>query len=186
MINLLPHEDKRQLAAARSNTLLLRYTILFGLLVVLLMVEIAGSFLVLSTEKTRNEQAIQENEKNTASYNATKASAATFATNLSTAKYILDQQVPYTAIILKLAAALPEGSALDKISIDPTTFGTPTTLTVQTISYPKAVEIKSSLQQSGLFSEVSFQSVTEGPAKKYPFTATYNVTYSKDLLKKVS
>ncbi len=182
MINLLAPEDQRQLIAARTNSLLLRYVLLLGLLIVLLAAEMGGAYIVLANEKSRNEAVITENQASTASYSATKTQAAAFASDLSTAKYILNQQVPYTSIILRLAATLPESTVLDKVSIDPATFGTSTTLVAHTSSYQQAIAVKASLQQSKLFSDVNFQSITQGTDKTRPFIATYNVTYTKDIL----
>ena len=183
MINLLSPDDRKQLSAARANSLLLRYTILLGVLLLVLIIEMGGAYLVLSSAKATSQATIDENERNTQAYAQTKLDIATFTSDLSTAKYILAQQVPYTAIILKLAAALPPEAVIDKLSVDPATFGTSTSLTVRTTSYAKAIDVKTSLQNAGLFSDVSFQSVTQAADPKYPFTASYNVTYSKDLLK---
>ena len=188
MINLLPAEDQRQLAAARTNTLLLRYTVLLGVFVVMLAIEILGVYLVVNIGKTQNETTISENNAKASSYATTKQQADTFRSNLATAKVILDKQVPYTTLMLTLSHNLPSGSIIDKLSIDPTTFGTPTVLTVKTTSYDKAIAVKTSLQNAKvgdtpLFTSVSFQSVSSGdPKSPYPFTAIYNVTYSKAAL----
>ena len=189
MINLLPANDQRQLAAARTNTLLLRYTILLGVFVAVLVIEILGVYIAINVGKTQNETTISENNAKAASYAAVKQQADTFRTNLSTAKYILDKQIPYTTLMLALAQSLPSGSTINTLSINPTTFGTPTTLTVNTTSYDKAIEVKSSLQNAKvgntpLFTSVSFQSVSSsGGQTSYPYTATYDITYSKEALK---
>lgn len=185
MINLLAPDDRRQLVAARTNSLLLRYALLLGVFILLLVAEMGGAYVVLSTEKARNEAIILENEQKTQQYASVKADATRFSTNLTTAKYILDQQVPYTTVILKLASVLPSDAVFEKLTIDPNTFGTSTTLLVRTTSYARSVDVKTSLQNSGIFSDVNFQSVVQGTDTTYPYTATYNVTYSKDLLKKL-
>jgi hypothetical protein len=88
-----------------------------------------------------------------------------------------------------LANNLPDGSAVDQLTIDPATFGTSTTLTIKTVSYEKSIEVKNALTNAKingkpLFTSVSFQSVaTSEAASNYPLTALYNVTYSKDILK---
>lgn len=183
MINLLAPDDRRQLAAARTNSLLLRYVILLGIFIVVLVAELGGAYLMLTTTKATDQATIDSNAQGTLSFAQTKNDLANFNADLATAKYILGQQVPYTTIILRLAAALPADATLDRVTIDPTTFGTSTLLTVHTVSYPKAIEVKSSLQASGIFSDVSFQSISEHSDGKYPYTASYNVTYSKGLLK---
>ncbi len=183
MINLLSPNDRKQLAAARSNSLLLRYTIFLGIFVVVLIAEMGGAYLVLRSTKAANEITIANNELKTKDYAQTRADMATFTSDLSVAKYILDQQVPYTSIILKLAAVLPSDAVLDKLALDPTTFGTSTSLTVRTTSYMRAVGVKTNLQNSGIFSDVSIQTISQGSDTKYPYTASYSVTYAKELLK---
>ncbi len=189
MINLLPPDDKKQLVASRTNSLLLRYSILLGVFVAVLAIEIVGMTFVVDLGKSQNEAVIQENEVKTAGYAATRQKAEAFRSNLATAKYILDKQVPYTTLIFALAGNLPAGAVIDTLSIDPAAFGTPTTLTVNTTSYQKAIDVKNSLQNAKvndttpLFTSVSFQSVTASEsASNYPYTAVYNITYSKAAL----
>lgn len=189
MINLMPPNDRRQLAAARTNTLLLRYTLLSVFVIALLAVEMVGAYFVVNMSKAHDEQTISDNEQKTASYTAVKQQADAFRSNLATAKYILDRQVSYTTLMMGLANSLPSGAVIDKLSIDPSTFGTPTTLSVKTSSYDRAIEVKTALQNAKinntpLFTSVSFQSVAEQPDAKgsYPITAVYNLTYSKAVL----
>ena len=66
MINLLPPDDKKQLIASRTNSLLLRYTILLGVIVAVLAVEIAGMSFIVDLGKSQNETVIQDNEAKTA------------------------------------------------------------------------------------------------------------------------
>jgi Tfp pilus assembly protein PilN len=185
MINLLSPGDRSQLRAARSNTLLLRYTILLGIVVIVLVAEMIGIYFVLNIDKSHNEEIIRDNEAKTVSYSATKTSAAQFKSDLATAKYILGNQVPYTKLITTIANILPADAVIDTLALDPTTFGTPTQLTIHTKSYQSAIDVKQFLQKSDIFSDVSFQSVAqevESPSP-FPFTAIYNVTISRDATK---
>jgi hypothetical protein len=185
MINLLAPDDRRQLAAARTNTLLRRYVFLMALVIAVLIVEMVGVYLIIGNDKARNEAVIQENEQKTTGYAETKQLATQFKSDLATAKVILDKQVPYTKLITGVAAALPQDARLDTLALNPESFGTPTVLTIHTKSYGLAIDIKASLQKSPLFSDVSFQSVTkeEKPASDYQYTAVYNVTFSREALK---
>ena len=189
MINLLPPEEKRQLAAARTNTLLLRYSILMVVIVGLLVLEVIGMNFVVDIGTAQNQAVIKENETKTASYNDVKKQAETFTADLQTAKYILDKQAPYNTLIFTIAASLPSGATIDTLSIDPTTAGTPTTMVVRTISHDKAIEVKTALQNAKvggvtpIFTSVSFLSIVAAEAgAKYPHNATYNVTYSRAAL----
>lgn len=185
MINLLSPDDRRQLSAARTNTLLLRYNVLLGLVVIVLILEMVGIYTVLSLDKSRNEAVIRDNESKTQAYNSTKQAATQFKSDLTTAKYILDSQVPYTKLITTIANLLPSDAVLDTLALNPTTFGTPTQLTIHTGSYQSAIDVKQDLQNSKIFSDVSFQSVNQegGNTNGHPYTAIYNVTISKEAAK---
>ena len=182
MINLLPPEDKKQLAAARTNTLLRRYVFLLAVVVAVLAMEMTGVYLFLGADKQHSETAILENSRKTAEYSQTQAAAAKFKSDLSTAKFILDKQTDYISLITGVARALPAGAVLETLSLNPDTFGTPTTLTIHTNSYSLAIDVKKDLQKSGLFSDVSFLSVSKDEAadNPRPYTAVYNVTFSKE------
>lgn len=186
MINLMPINDRKQLAAARTNTLLLRYTVLLGVFIVVLVIEVIGIYVVMDIGKVQNEQTITDNEQKAIGYAKVKQQAADFKSNLATAKYILDKQVPYTDIVLALARSLPAGATISNFTIDPASFGTPTTLTVTTSSYNAAIGVKTALQAAkmndvDLFSDVSFVSVSQVSDTEY--TATYDITYSPEVLK---
>lgn len=189
MINLLPPKERKELAAARTNTLLLRYVILLGVLIGFIILEIGVVYVLLSNDKNNNQATIDDNNTKTANYAPIKKQADEFRSNLSIAKYILGKQVPYTTLMLAIANGLPEGAVIDQLALDPNSFGKPSTLTVKTTSYDKAIQIKTALQgikinDTPLFSDVSFESVSssETATDQYQFSAIYNVTYSAKAL----
>ena len=165
MINLLPPAYKKQLAASRTNTLLRRYVVLLFVLVFVVLAEIGGVYFFIATERGRNEAAVERNHNKTAEYATVKREATEFKANLTTAKAILDQQVSYTRLIKLIADRLPPNVIIEQLSIDPTTFGTPTTLSIRAKGYN------------------SFQSITlqEKDAGSYPYTSTYSVTFKKGI-----
>lgn len=185
MINLLPPNDRRQLAAARTNTLLRRYIFLLIVFIVIIVLEMTAFHAAISAENDRNNQIIAENAAKTSDYAPIKVSASQFQSDLATAKYILDKQVPYTSIFMKIATTLPADVVLDSLTINPDTFGTASTLNAHTTSFVGATKGKQKLQESGAFSDVSIQSTTqvENGNGGYNFSVIYNVIFSKDLLK---
>ncbi|MFZ1258793.1 MAG: PilN domain-containing protein [Candidatus Saccharimonas sp.] len=185
MINLLSPNERKQLMAARTNTLLRRYVILMSLVIVLLIIEMGGIYFMLSAENTRSKNVIAENEAKTADRAIIRTQANEFRSNLATAKYILDRQVNYTSLIVGIANALPASAALDTLTLNPDTFGTPTVMNIRTESFDSALVIKDSLQKSPIFSDVNIQSISESTAgpNGYRYLAVYNVTFSKGALK---
>lgn len=183
MINLLPPEEKRQLRAARTNSLLLRYNIFLVGAVVFMGLAVGITYVFLSTAKANAEAIISENKTKVADFATVQAEADVFRTNLSIAKQILDNEVIYTDVMLAIAALLPSGTALDKLSLDSQTFGTPTTLSARTTNYEAALRLKDAFQNSPLFTDVHFQSITSGGQSPYPLTVNLTVTIKKDAAK---
>ena len=88
MINLLPHEEKRQLRAARSNTLLVRYNILLIAAVGVLTLAVAVTFFYLTTTKTAAENSINHNTAKVSSFSSVVAEATHFKSDLAIAKLV--------------------------------------------------------------------------------------------------
>ena len=176
MINLLPPAYKKQLTASRTNTLLRRYVVLLFVLVFVVLAEIGGVYFFIATERGRNEAAVERNHNKTAEYATVKREATEFKANL-------DQQVSYTRLIKLIADRLPPNVIIEQLNIDPTTFGTPTTLSIRAKGYNDAIALRNRLNDSAIFSSVSFQSITlqEKDAGSYPYTSTYSVTFKKGI-----
>lgn len=186
MINLLPPEEKRQLHAARSNALLLRYNIFLLGAVAFMGLAVGITFIYLTTTKASAEQTIRDNTTKVSRYATTEKEAETFRKNLATAKQILAGEVAYSKIVLDIAHLLPGGTVLQNLNLDASTFGTETLLIAQAKNYDAAIALKNSFQKSPLFSDVHFQSIaanTGEAASEYPITVNLSVTFKKDAAK---
>jgi Tfp pilus assembly protein PilN len=167
MINLLPNGTKQQIRAARTNAILLNYIIFLGLAIIFLALACAATYLILT------------NEKNSAT-NQPKTTQSSQTDNQSTAKDILDQQISYSNIITGIAAALPSGVILDKLSLSNNSFNMPLTLQFYARSTDDAAKLKDNFK-STLFSNPSIQSTltdSNGPSG-YPNKITISVTINK-------
>jgi len=188
MINLLAPDDRRQLVASRTNSLILRYIFLMSVVIAVMALEMLGVFFILNTDKQRNQDLIDYNNTQAAAYVKVQQQADTFRSNLAISKYILDKQTPYTSIIFAVAQALPTTATLNSLSIIPTSFGTPVPITVETNTSQTAIDVKAALQGASykdkpIFTAVSFVSLTapDAAANKTTYTATFNVTFSKEI-----
>lgn len=180
MINLLPPDTKRQLRAARSNRLLLRYNFLLIGAFVFLLAALGVVYMYLSNTKSVAEATITDNRAKVSDYATIQAQANTFRQNLSSAKQILDDDISYTKVILAISKVLPSGVVLNTLSLDSKAFGNPTTLAADVRDYPTVLTLKNALQASNLFSNVSIQSITGGVDGAYPLSVNLNVTILKD------
>lgn len=187
MINLLPTNDKRQLQAARTNNLLIRYNILMLAVLVFLGLAIGVTFVYLNTVKANSQSVIEGNAARVSDYASVQKEANQFRANLATAKQILSHEVTYSNVVLEIAALLPAGVVLQNLSLDANTFGTPITLIANTKSYDSAIALKNSFQASPLFSDVHFTTIastTAGDAAaQYPVTVNLSVTIKKGTVK---
>lgn len=186
MINLLPVDEKRQLRAARSNTLLIRYNFFLLGVVAFLGIATTITYVYLTTAKANAEQTITESRAKVGNFAAVQAQADTFRSNLTTAKQILDQEVAYTKVILEIAQLLPSGVVLKQLNLDAKTFGTETVLAAHAKSYDNAIALKEAFEKSTIFSNVHFQSINTGDSAQsagYPITVNLYVTIKKDAAK---
>ena len=103
MINLLPPEEKRQLRAARSNTLLIRYNILLLGVVAFMGISIAVTYVFLSASQQTAKQTIAENDAKVKQFNPIKEQAELFRQHLTTAKQILDNEITYSKAVVAIA-----------------------------------------------------------------------------------
>lgn len=180
MINLLPLEEKRQLRAARTNTLLIRYNILLIIIVAFTGLAIGVTYIYLTNTETNAKQALQDNEARVSQYASVQTQANQFRQNLATAKQILDNEVTYSSVVLQIAQLIPAGVVLQSLDLDSHTFGSDTTLVAEAKDYTSAVALKDSFSKSSLFSNVHFQSITDsGSNGGYPITINLDVTIKK-------
>lgn len=185
MINVLPPEEKRELIASRTNSLLMRYIILTSIFMALVLLEMGAVYLFLTNSKQVSEDTITANTRDAAAMRDVQIKSEEFKNNLATAKTIFDSQVRYTSVVKTISDLIPKGIILDSLTIDPVTFGTPTTLEVKAKTYSDAIQFRTKLNDSKKFTNVSFKSINYTPDAKdpYPYSVTYSLTFSKELLK---
>lgn len=184
MINLLPFEEKRQIQAARTNVLLLRYVLLTLGAMATTGLMVGAGFVIMSTSKAEAENKIALNASKASSYSTVQTQAQAFRTNLSTAKTILDKEVNYTKVVLAIAQTLPDNVILDNLDLDAKTFGTPFVLSAKAKSYDDGLQLKSTLEKSKIFSNVSLQGMTNAASSGgdgYPVSVQLNVTINKQV-----
>lgn len=188
MISLLPPDDKKNLRAARSNTLLVRYAFALVGLVIAIAIEVGFVYMFLANEQRISEASIEENQRKSVEFAEVKKQAATFSNDLKIAESIIDKQAPYAAILREFSNTMPPGAVVDRIAIDPETLGKPTQLTIRGKNYSSILAFKDAFNQSEYFSDAKILSITEAPlgeerAKNpYPTTASVEVIFNKELL----
>lgn len=183
MINLLPPEAKRQLAAGRANRLLLRYLILSLLFALVTLAIFALVFLHLKGSQQSYQQTIDGNNKRAGSMADSQNKVREFRTNLATAKQILGKQINYSSIALKVADTIPRGVILEQLVLDAETINQPAKLNARATSEDTVLALKTALNDSNYFKDAHFDTVSRDQSnEKYPFRITITVTFTQELL----
>jgi len=182
MINLMPDNDKVEIRAARVNVVLLRYIIVIAIAFAFLALLLAGSYVVLTQTKASAEQLIDSNDTKAAVFSSTKAQVDSLSAGLAETKTLLDQEVLYSNTLVNIGQQLPQGTVLDKLTLDAGSFaGTPVALKIYAKSTEATVALREKFQTSPLFSNVNFESVsdTSGGITGYPVSVSLTLTLNK-------
>ena len=187
MINLLPIDDRRQLQAARTNVLLLRYSIGLVLAAVFLGLATIAFYVVLTSMKQSAENVISKNQARVANYSTVQAQADAYKGYLSTAQGIFSQDVNYAKLYLGIARLMPANTALESLTLDGTTLGTPMEIPVKIKGEQQATALVESFRSSPIFNNTASYgtlSMNTGDDKAtYPYILTVKVTVNKGALK---
>lgn len=181
MINLLPNDIKRDISAARSNVILLRYNILTIVAASALVVICLLFYFILNSNKSNAATQTTENTAKSAQYDPTRKAAKEYQENLATAKSIFEKNVEYTPTILSIVELLPEGVILDGLSLKASDYGKPTSFSASAMTIEQATKLKEEFQESELFENVHFQNVdydTSGQSA-YPVKIVLSLTIKK-------
>lgn len=181
MINLLPDDYKKELRAARTNVLLLRYNIFVMIAVAFLILSSAGAYVIINESKRAAEDANNANIAKASSYASTRTQAEEYRKNLSITRQILDNEVNYTDVIFAITSLLPAGVVLDNINLTAKDFGNQTNFSAHAKNYDAVTKLKQNFQGSKLFSNVFFQTInsTESAPNGYPISVTISVKINK-------
>ncbi|MDB5165687.1 MAG: Fimbrial assembly family protein [Candidatus Saccharibacteria bacterium] len=178
MINLLPGEHKKQIRAARTNVLLVRYNLLIIFSVAFIAGAIGFSFLYLASARQVATDAIEGNVNKEGSYAAVKTEADSFRGELANAKVILDGQTSYAKAALNIAKLLPPGTALGELKLDQQSFVAPLILSVNVTNEQAASQLIKNFKESPYFSAVTKNKISIGTGA-YPYTMEISVMMNK-------
>lgn len=184
MINLMPDAAKRQLRAARANVLLLRYLLVILVAAGFIAFAIAGSYYLLTQTKTSSEQLIEASDTKAAVYSETQTAVSELSSQLSEARSILNNEIPYSKVLINIGQLLPEGTVLRELSLENASFGgSPVSMTIYATSTNAAVAARERFQNSSFFSNVSFQTISEGDSavNGYPVAAEITLTINRTI-----
>lgn len=186
MINLLPINDRRDLGAARANTLLVRYLMLFLVIIAIIASIFGFAYFSLETSYDLETEKKSKNDSEFAKLASKQQQITAFQNNLATSKQILDNKIDYTGAILKIASSIPSNVVLSELTLSKESFAGPLTLSALAKTNEAATGLKTRLEDSIFYSEVHYSSITyePGSSEEYAYRISINVTLNKEELLK--
>ena len=183
MINLLPADHRRQLRAARANTLLVRYVVITIILIMLLLAMVAAMYQLLQSQKSAAEAHIAENQAKTTAYQEVRTQADALNTSLSTARTALDGSLSYSLALTRLAKILPDNTSLTSINLTSASFGAPIKLSFPVATESQALAIRDAFIASPYVApgSVSFGTLSTAADGNSGYVLEINVTLKKEI-----
>lgn len=181
MINLLSDERKDDIRAARANVLILRYMGLIVLAIIFLLGALYTSHSILKVTMTANEEIISSNDVKADVYSSTKQEVDALSAKLNDAKTILDQEIRYSQVLVKIGQLMPAGTVLDNLTLNTASFsGTPVEITAYAKSTAEASTLQTNFQSSSLFTQVNLTGTEEAAGiDGYPTKVSLTVVMNK-------
>ena len=178
MINLLSDERKDEIKAARANVLLLRYMSIIALAFLFISGALYVSYTVLTTTMKNAETLIASNDVKADVYSETKQEVDALSAKLSDAKGILDQEIRYSEVLVKVGQLMPRGTVLGDLTLNSAAFnGEPVEIKAYAKSTAEASVLQSNFQSSPLFSNVNLKGTeTSQGLDGYPVVVSMSVT----------
>lgn len=181
MINLLANERKMEITAARANIIIVRYTAIVLLAILFITGAMAISYSILGTTMDSADSRIAANDVKAGIYSDTKNQVDTLSTQLNDSKTILNQEIRYSKVLVKIGQLMPKGTVLDSLDLSASAFnGTPVTLKAYARSASEASLLQSQFQSSSLFSQVALQgTVASGGIDGYPVVVSMTISLNR-------
>lgn len=161
MINLLPSENRKQLAASKQNGDILRSIfVVIGSMGVLVAMFIVIYVALINSEKLAN-QTYNDNQTRITEYKEVEADATKLLKDLNKAQQVLALRVNYSNVLIKIAQVLPSKDiTISSIQLDSKLFNDQAkSLTINAKSPDQVIETKNAFEKSGLFKSVKIDEI---------------------------
>ena len=182
MINLLPIDQKHELAAGRTNRVLIRYVVMLGIVASILLVIFGVMFLFLLSTKATADQRIADGNQKIASLKKSQAEVDEFTNDLKTIKEILDKKVDYSDAAYRIASILPSSTIVPSMQLSVGDIGGAYEISIKARNIEAIHQAKEAFNNSPYFTNARFDQVTrstEDPT--YPYNVSMTASPTKEL-----
>lgn len=182
MINLLPSPLQKEIRAAYSNTLLLRYVFLLLASLGFLLAALGLAYFTLIQAGNHADKVKTENEQQAVGYQETEERATKFRAQLASAKTLFEGENLYSKTLVRLSALFPDGTAVGSLDLGNDSFSQPATLMVQVRDRAAAEALQQSFTSSPYVTNVSLGNIsTNTESSAYPYTIELHFTLNRSI-----
>ncbi len=183
MINLLPPVEKEELRAAQSNTKLRYYLVVTVLYLAGVFGVFGGAFYLNNTFRQTYTAAYTDTQNRLEDLREVQQKTKTFNDNLAKAKRVYASQIKVSEVLTRISEKLPPGAILNGIALNTNEFNKPLTVVAKVNSIKKAAILKANFDESGYFTNVKIQGITNSPDAdpQYPNLVTMTVNLAPSL-----
>lgn len=182
MINLIPKQEKRDLEAARRNTLLLKYSIIVLSASLVMAGIMYGYSMLLSNTEASAKNLIETNSTEAGIYSDTKKEVGILTEKLSSIRTVTSNEVKISKLLVNIANLMPAGTIVNSIEIDSQNISNPSTMKVSGKSTENIVALQTAFRSSTIFKEVNFETIAENDndPRGYNASVTLNVVFNQE------
>ena len=186
MINLLPNEQKEDIRAARANVIIVRYIVIITCAILFIGIALYVSYSVLRITMNSANDVIAANDVKASVYSETKKEVDGLSSQLADAKAILDQEVQYSKVLVKIGQLMPAGTVLGAMTLKDENFvggqtssAAPIEVTAYARSATEASQLQTQCQGSPLFNKVELKSTGTESIDGYPVNIILSIVLNK-------
>lgn len=193
MINLLPPETKQAYYYARSNQRLIKWAVI--LIVGLIGLGAVGTYGWIGIHQSVKTTAAQVSTSQSIlakeNLTSTDAQVQKISTDFSLVVKVLSQEVLFSKLLTKMAAAMPNGANLTSLNINDASGGSGLDISAEATDYTTATQVEVNLADpsNGIFSNADIVSIncitsnnnsTPGFNSQYPCTIQIRAQFAKN------
>ncbi len=186
MINLIPSSQKKSMAYARRNSMILKWVIIMLIAIAGLLVIFGGSLFYIKQDIKAHENSIKSGQKSLSDQNEQKTleRVSEISGRLSLVVDVLSKEVIFSKLLPHIGSLMPEGASLNGLSLSRESAGG-IDLTIGATNYIVAAQALANIQASEnlLFENADANDIVcdgisnNGP---YPCQATIRAVLVKD------
>ena len=184
MINLLPEETKKHFSYARQNVTLANWAIAVGIGVIGIVIVIAAGYMYINRSTESYQKQISGSNELLAEQklDETQKKVSEISDSVRLATQVLSKQVLFSKLLTQISAAIPNGSALQSLSINSTQGGIDLTAVATNYQTATQVQINLSDPANQIFDKADIVNVTcqDDKTVQYPCQVSIRALFAKD------